>query len=106
MLIGFTPLLGLPAGEEEAVEMAAFLLARGADPGFQNRPRLTAEEAFCENGQEEVEPELSAIDPTRLRQPSTQYQLRGRRECAPSHEQCHDQPRDPRRAQDHGDNDK
>jgi hypothetical protein len=50
MLIGFTPLLGLPAGEEEAVEMAAFLLARGADLGFQNRPRLTAEEAFCENG--------------------------------------------------------
>jgi ankyrin repeat protein len=40
-----TPLFALPDDEEEAVEMAAALLAHGADPQIRNKDGLTAEQA-------------------------------------------------------------
>jgi ankyrin repeat protein len=45
-----TPLFDLPDDEEEAVEMAAVLLAHGADPQIRNKDGLTAEEAARERG--------------------------------------------------------
>jgi ankyrin repeat protein len=45
-----TPLFDLPDDEEEAVEMAAVLLAHGADPQIRNKDGLTAEEAARKRG--------------------------------------------------------
>jgi ankyrin repeat protein len=45
-----TPLFALPDDEEEAAEMAAVLLAHGADPQIRNKDGLTAEQAARERG--------------------------------------------------------
>jgi uncharacterized protein len=45
-----TPLFALPDDEEEAVEMAAVLLAHGADPQTRNKDGLTAEQAARKRG--------------------------------------------------------
>jgi ankyrin repeat protein len=45
-----TSLFDLPDDEEEAVEMAAVLLAHGADPQIRNKDGLTAEEAARKRG--------------------------------------------------------
>ena len=49
-----TPLFALPEDEEKAIEMAAFLLAQGADPGIKGGNGLTAEEALRRHGRDEV----------------------------------------------------
>lgn len=51
---GFTPLFVLPADEDDAIEMAAFLLAHGADPKITNREGMTAEQALRQHGLIEV----------------------------------------------------
>jgi ankyrin repeat protein len=45
-----TPLFALPDDEEEAVEMAAVLLAHGADAQIRNKDGLTAEQAARKRG--------------------------------------------------------
>ena len=52
--LGFTPLFCLPEADSEALDMAAFLLAQGADPGMRNEDGLTAEQVFRKQGREEV----------------------------------------------------
>lgn len=47
---GITPLFCLPDDEDEAVEMAALLLAHGASPAFRNKAGLTAEQAARNRG--------------------------------------------------------
>jgi uncharacterized protein len=51
---GFTPLFVLPEKDDEALDMAAFLLARGADLKIRNRDGLTAEEIFRKQGRDEI----------------------------------------------------
>jgi hypothetical protein len=49
--IGCTPLFVLPADEAQAMEMAAFLLAHGADPNIKNpEDGLTAEQGLRRHG--------------------------------------------------------
>jgi ankyrin repeat protein len=47
---GFTPLFTLPEDEEEAVEMASFLLAHGADPKIRNTDGFTPEHVLRQRG--------------------------------------------------------
>lgn len=47
---GSTPLFMLPEDEDEALEMAAFLLEHGADPGIANNAGLTAIESVRARG--------------------------------------------------------
>lgn len=47
---GITPLFCLPDDEEDAVEMAALLLAHGADPKVMSKEGLTAEQAARRRG--------------------------------------------------------
>jgi ankyrin repeat protein len=47
---GATPLHCLPDDEDEAVEIAEFLLARGADPGRKNKDGQTPEQAARKRG--------------------------------------------------------
>jgi ankyrin repeat protein len=51
---GFTPLFLLPEKDDEAMDMAAFLIARGADPKITNEDGLTAAEVFRQQGREEL----------------------------------------------------
>ena len=51
---GFTPLFVLPENDDEALDMAAFLLAHGADREIRNEDGRTAEEIFRGQGREEV----------------------------------------------------
>jgi len=51
---GFTPLFCLPNSDDEAMDMAAFLLAHGADPDIANEDGQTAEQIFREQGREEL----------------------------------------------------
>jgi ankyrin repeat protein len=48
--LGFTPLFTLPDDEDEAVEMAEFLLTHGADPRMRNRDGLTPEQSARRRG--------------------------------------------------------
>lgn len=53
--MGFTPLFALPADDEEAMEMATFLLDHGADPNIrQSTNGLTAEEDLRKHGRIEI----------------------------------------------------
>lgn len=47
---GVTPLFCLPNDEDQAVEIAGFLLAHGADPSVRNKAGLTAEQAARNRG--------------------------------------------------------
>jgi len=47
---GCTPLFVLPADEDEAIEMAAFLLAHGADPNITDPDGMTAEQGLRQHG--------------------------------------------------------
>jgi hypothetical protein len=47
---GATPLHCLPDDEDEAVEIAEFLLARGADPRMKNKGGQTPEQAARKRG--------------------------------------------------------
>jgi uncharacterized protein len=48
---GWTPLFVLPSGEDAAMDMAAFLLAHGADPNIKNpADSLTAEQGLRKHG--------------------------------------------------------
>jgi uncharacterized protein len=51
---GFTPLFALPENDDEALDMAAFLLASGADLGVRNEEGLTAEDEFRRSGRFDV----------------------------------------------------
>lgn len=51
---GFTPLFALPEKDEEAIDMATFLLAHGADVEIRNEAGLTAEAVFRKQGREEI----------------------------------------------------
>jgi ankyrin repeat protein len=44
--LGFTPLFALPANDDDAIDMASFLLSHGADPTIVNGDGLTAEDVF------------------------------------------------------------
>jgi hypothetical protein len=46
----FTPLFALPDDQDDAVEMATFLLAHGADPRVRNKDGLTAEQVARQRG--------------------------------------------------------
>jgi ankyrin repeat protein len=48
--LGATPLFTLPDDEDEAVEMAEFLLAHGADPRIRNKEGLTPEQSARRRG--------------------------------------------------------
>ncbi|WP_421999227.1 ankyrin repeat domain-containing protein [Reyranella sp.] len=53
--MGYTPLFALPPNEDDAMEMAAFLLDRGADPEIRDAAGgLTAEEGFRKRGMIEL----------------------------------------------------
>jgi ankyrin repeat protein len=47
---GFTPLYALPDDEDEAADMAAFLLTQGADPKVKNKDGLTPEHVARQRG--------------------------------------------------------
>jgi hypothetical protein len=47
---GGTPLFVLPADENEAIEMASFLLAHGADPNITDPDGMTAEQGLRQHG--------------------------------------------------------
>jgi ankyrin repeat protein len=47
---GCTPLFVLPADEDDAIEMAAFLLAHGADPNIRGEDGMTAEQGLRQHG--------------------------------------------------------
>ncbi len=49
----FTPLFALPGDEDEAIEMATFLLAHGADPAIEVKGQ-TAEAAYRKDGRLEI----------------------------------------------------
>jgi len=51
---GVTPLFCLPGSDDEAMDMAAFLLAHGADPDIRNGDGVTAEQMFRQHGREEL----------------------------------------------------
>ncbi|MEP7099380.1 MAG: ankyrin repeat domain-containing protein [Burkholderiales bacterium] len=51
---GVTPLFMLPADEDDAADMAVFLLEHGADASIQNRDGLTPEAAQRAQGLDEV----------------------------------------------------
>ena len=48
--LGLTPLFALPDDEDEAVDMATFLLSHGADPSIRNDAGMTAEESQRQAG--------------------------------------------------------
>jgi ankyrin repeat protein len=48
--LGVTPLFTLPDAEDEALEMAEFLLAHGADAGLRNKNGITPDEAARKRG--------------------------------------------------------
>jgi ankyrin repeat protein len=48
--LGVTPLFMLPDDEDEALEMAEFLLAHGADAGLRNKNGITPDEAARKRG--------------------------------------------------------
>lgn len=51
---GFTPLFVLPEKDDEALDMAVFLLSRGANLGSKNADGLKAEDIFRQQGREEL----------------------------------------------------
>jgi uncharacterized protein len=51
---GFTPLFVLPEKDDEAMDMASFLLAHGADFEIRNGNGPTAEQMYRKKGQEEI----------------------------------------------------
>jgi hypothetical protein len=51
---GCTPLFVLPADEDKAIEMAAFLLAHGADPNIRGEDGMTAEQGLRQHGRIDV----------------------------------------------------
>ena len=51
---GFTPLFVLPEKDDEALDMAVFLLSRGANLGSKNADGLKAEDIFRRQGREEL----------------------------------------------------
>ena len=52
--LGFTPLFALPANDDDAIDMASFLLSHGADRAIVNGDGLTAEELLRKEERMEI----------------------------------------------------